>query len=174
MEIDSLGPYSPDTVYGQLSSPFTPKSITINSHTPYDKIEDGFVPKAFSREYFKSKPQAKLSFEIEEQDKNDILNVVSNKTQNSYQNQLDNQLNNGLINNNLIGNNKENEFPPSGIIAFQASSLSSKDIVQNSLKQGYSPTGAVNVDNARKAYEKNILMNGNFAETLSTRSYKVV
>lgn len=40
MSIEGLSPYSPTTVYGQLTSPFTPKTITINSHTPYDKVDD--------------------------------------------------------------------------------------------------------------------------------------
>lgn len=170
MEIDSLGPYSPDVVYGQLSSPFTPKAVTINSHTAYDKIEDRFVPKVFSRGHFKSKPQAKLNFELENDtnDKKDGLNAVQNQLKSPYEELV----NNNLINNNVI-NNKENEFPPAAITAFQASSLSSKDIVQNSLKQGYTPAEAVHVNNARKAYEQSILGKENFAETLSTRSFKV-
>ena len=34
MSIESLAPYSPDTVYGHLTSPFKPSKITINAHTP--------------------------------------------------------------------------------------------------------------------------------------------
>ena len=39
MSTESIAPYSPNTVYGQLTSPFTPKQITINAHTPYDKVD---------------------------------------------------------------------------------------------------------------------------------------
>ena len=45
METNSIGAYSPDVVYGQLSAPFMPKTITVNAHTPLDKenAEEGDV-----------------------------------------------------------------------------------------------------------------------------------
>ena len=54
MSIEGLSPYSPTTVYGQLTSPFTPKTITINSHTPYDKVDNDkeTSSEVFSRTYF--------------------------------------------------------------------------------------------------------------------------
>ena len=39
MSIDISGPYSPDTIYGQLTMPFAEKPVHINSHTPYDEDE---------------------------------------------------------------------------------------------------------------------------------------
>ena len=61
MSIEGLAPYSPTTIYGQLTSPFTPKTITINSHTPYDKVdeEQENSSEVFSRGYFEGKPQAR-------------------------------------------------------------------------------------------------------------------
>ena len=58
MSIEGLSPYSPTTVYGQLTSPFTPKTITINSHTPYDKVDNDkeTSSEVFSRTYFEGKP----------------------------------------------------------------------------------------------------------------------
>ena len=63
MSTESIAPYSPNTVYGQLTSPFTPKQITINAHTPYDKVDEN-ESKAYSRDSFKAKPQAKMIYEL--------------------------------------------------------------------------------------------------------------
>ena len=49
MSTEAIGAYSPDTVYGQLTSPFTPQKIKINAHTPYDKVDEN-ESKVFSRE----------------------------------------------------------------------------------------------------------------------------
>ena len=59
------------------------------------------------------------------------------------------------------------------ISPFSISKLSSKDIVNSSLKLGYSADEAVIIDNARKAYEKSLLITDNPAETLSNCSYTV-
>lgn len=60
MSIESLAPYSPDTVYGHLTSPFKPSKITINAHTPYDNETNIDESEVYSRAYFKSKPQAQV------------------------------------------------------------------------------------------------------------------
>ena len=77
MSIEGLAPYSPTTIYGQLTSPFTPKTITINSHTPYDKVdeEQENSSEVFSRGYFEGKPQARS-----------VYGKVS--TQSAYENDL--------------------------------------------------------------------------------------
>lgn len=61
MSTENLAPYSPTTVYGQLTYPFTPKTISINAHTPFDKV-DKTESEAFSREFFEIKPQTKLIY----------------------------------------------------------------------------------------------------------------
>ena len=60
MSIESLAPYSPDTVYGHLTSPFKPSKITINAHTSLDNTENIDESEVYSRAYFKSKPQAQV------------------------------------------------------------------------------------------------------------------
>ena len=78
---NNLAPYSPTTVYGQLTSPFTPKTVTINAHTPFDKVDET-KSKVFSREDFTGKPLTKIIYselannyllEVEKEDDN-ILN----------------------------------------------------------------------------------------------------
>ena len=77
MSTEAIGAYSPDTVYGQLTSPFTPQKIKINAHTPYDKVDEN-ESKVFSREYFKGKPQAKMIYELPE-DTPDVYRKKINK-----------------------------------------------------------------------------------------------
>ena len=60
MSIESLAPYSPDTVYGKLTSPFKPPKITINAHTSLDNTENIDKSEVYSRAYFNSKPQAQV------------------------------------------------------------------------------------------------------------------
>ena len=122
MSTEAIGTYSPDTVYGQLTSPFTPQKIKINAHTPYDKVDEN-ESKVFSREYFKGKPQAKMIYELPENE------------------------------------NKNTK--------------SSKDIVQNSLKRGYTPEQAVAVTKAQDAYKKSAVLTTDPTGVLSTCAYKV-
>ena len=136
MSTEAIGAYSPDTVYGQLTSPFTPQKIKINAHTPYDKVDEN-ESKAFSREYFKGKPQAKMIYELPE-------NENKNKEENSVE-----------------------------VTSFQASTTSSKDIVQNSLKHGYTPEQAVAVTKAQDAYKKSAILTTDPTGVLSTCAYKV-
>ena len=136
MSTEAIGAYSPDTVYGQLTSPFTPQKIKINAHTPYDKVDEN-ESKAFSREYFKGKPQAKMIYELPE-------NENKNKEENSVE-----------------------------VTSFQASTTSSKDIVQNSLKRGYTPEQAVTVTKAQDAYKKSAVLTTDPTGVLSTCAYKV-
>ncbi len=151
MSTEAVSAYSPDVVYGQLTSPFTPKQITINAHTPYDKVE-GDGAKVYSRTHFKGKPQAKMIYELpEKENRFDASKYIPKKDSDSE-------------------TNTTNQVEVS---AFQASSVSSKDIVQNSLKRGYSTTEAVAVTKAQNAYKKSAILTDNPTGVLSTCSYKV-
>lgn len=50
METQAVTPYSPTTVYGQLSSPFIVKSVSINAHTANEAVVEDVG--TFSRDYF--------------------------------------------------------------------------------------------------------------------------
>ena len=50
METEAVQPYSPTTIYGQLSSPFIEKGISINAHTDDEAVVDDV--ETFSRDYF--------------------------------------------------------------------------------------------------------------------------
>ena len=115
MSIERLAPYSPTTIYGQLTSPFTPKTITINSHTPYDKVdeEQENSSEVFSRRYFEGKPQARS-----------VYGKVS--TQSAYENDLA-----------KLSEDLASEKVPVEVVSFSSSELSSTDIVKSSLKKGY-------------------------------------
>ena len=59
------------------------------------------------------------------------------------------------------------------VFSFQASSVSSKDIVQSSLKRGYSTTEAVAVTKAQNAYKNSAILTNDPTGVLSTCAYKV-
>lgn len=151
MNTEAIAPYSPNTVYGQLTSPFTPKQVKINAHTPYDKVDEN-ESKAFSRESFKAKPQAKMIYELPEND---------DKKDSDYPPKFSNS------------EEKDTKDKTVDVSTFQASTISSKDIVSNSLKHGYTTDQAIAVTKAQKAYKNSAIMTKNPTEVLSKHSYKV-
>ena len=153
MSTEAIGAYSPDTVYGQLTSPFTPQKIKINAHTPYDKVDEN-ESKAYSRDSFKAKPQAKMIYELP-----DDKGLEKKEFPPKFNNGSD--------------ENKDAEETTIDVASFQASKVSSKDIVTNSLKHGYTPEQAVAVTKAQEAYKNSAIMTKNPTGVLSTRSYKV-
>ena len=155
MEPEAIAPYSPTTIYGQLTSPFTPKQITINAHTPYDKIDEEEQSRVFSREYFQGKPQAKMVYELPEKD--DFVYGLK------YENQTQK--------NDSSETEKDNK--PIELAAFSASRASSKDIVHNSLKYGYSPSEAIAIRDAQNAYKNSAVLTDDPVGALTTRSFRV-
>lgn len=151
MSIEGLAPYSPTTIYGQLTSPFTPKTITINSHTPYDKVdeEQENSSEVFSRGYFEGKPQARS-----------VYGKVS--TQSAYENDLA-----------KLSDDLASEKMPLDVTPFSSSELSSTDIVKSSLKKGYDTREAIVIQNANSAYQKSAFLTNNPVGVLSTCSYRV-
>ena len=151
MSTEAIGAYSPDTVYGQLTSPFTPQKIKINAHTPYDKVDED-ESKVYSRTHFKGKPQAKMIYELPESDNKFDASKYAQKTDSESDTKNTAQIE---------------------VSAFQASKTSSKDLVQNSLKRGYSTTEAVAVTKAQNAYRNSAILTDDPTGVLSTCSYRV-
>lgn len=146
MSIESLQPYSPTTIYGQLTSPFTPKQITINSHTPFDKVNENDGSEVFSSASFEGKPQAKIAFDK-------MSNYVP-----EYETDF-----------------SKNDTPkdPSELSSFSVSSFSDNKILKGALTNGYSVNESIVIQNAQNAYQRSSLITKNASQVLSTCSYRV-
>ena len=156
METEAIAPYSPTTIYGQLTSPFTPKQVTINAHTPYDKVDEETESQVYSRDYFQARPQARLVYELPEEDEF-VFGI-------NYENRT-----------NASNSENDNEIPPRPVevSAFAASQTSSRDIVHNSLKQGYSTAEAIIIRDAQNAYKNSATLTQDPVGALSSRSFRV-
>lgn len=89
-----------------LASPFTQKAVNINSKTPYDKVEENVENKAYSRDYFNTKTQAKLQYSPSEikQEVNEIKPEIINfsKSSLSSQDMVNNALQKGYSTNQAV------------------------------------------------------------------------
>ncbi len=153
MSIENLAPYSPTTIYGQLTSPFTPKQITINARTPYDRVDetsDG--SEVFSRAYFEGKPQAKI--------------VYGNMSK--YRPEYDKD-----FPPKNTGDTGQPQKTPSELSSFSVSSFSDNNILKGALSNGYSVDESIVIQNAYNAYRRSSLITKNAPEVLSTCSYRV-
>lgn len=144
MSTENLAPYSPTTVYGQLTSPFTPKTVTINSHTPFDKFDET-GSEAFSREFFKGRPQTKI---IYTELSNNYLYEIEKEDTEFYNN--------------------------SDISKFSASEYSKDSYLNGMLTKDYSPKETAAMKKVNEAYKKSALIADNGAEVLSKCSYRVL
>lgn len=164
MSIENLAPYSPTTIYGQLTSPFTPKTITINAHTPYDKVDETTEEsEVYSRAFFEGKPQARIAYQdisqyepLYEDFPPDISDIKKN-----------------VPNVNTDVNSTAKPQSNTELSSFSASSYSDNSILRGALTHGYSVDESVVIQNAYNAYQRSALMTRNAPETLSTCSYKV-
>ena len=164
MSIENLAPYSPTTIYGQLTSPFTPKTITINAHTPYDKVDETTEEsEVYSRTFFEGKPQARIAYHdisqyepLYEDFPPDISDIKKN-----------------VPNVNTDVNSTAKPQSNTELSSFSASSYSDNSILRGALTHGYSVDESVVIQNAYNAYQRSALMTRNAPETLSTCSYKV-
>ena len=154
MEMESIRAYSPDIVYGQLTSPFTPKQITINAHTPYGKVSEE-ESQVFSREHFAARPQARMLYELPDYD--DYFYGIKYENKQAAAEKFE----------------EEKDVSMPEVAGFSASSASSKDIVQNSLKNGYSPAEAIAIRDARNAYKNSATLTKDPISALSSRSFRV-
>ena len=155
MSTEAIGTYSRDTVYGHLTYPFLNGGVKINAHTPYDKV-DNTQSKAVSMKDFVNTKRTKLAVDMD--------------SINNYEENLSSSLKLDFLEKD---SEKTQEFPPTTVSSFSASSLSSKDIVGNALKNGYSTSQAVTISNANKAYKTSVVISKTPIEALSTRSYRV-
>ena len=131
MSIENIGAYSPDIVYGQLTTPFLDKQISINAHTPFDKEKE--VQQAFSKADFEKNISGKSFPTFEE--------MTTFQTQEQFTG----------VKNELF------EFPPKmpEVSSFQASKTNeSSGWVYEAIKNGYSPSKAITVGKAQSAYAK--------------------
>ena len=131
MSIENIGAYSPDTVYGQLTTPFLDKKIQINAHTPFDQDEE--VKQTFSKNDFEKNISEKVFPTFEEmttfEEEKQVFGVPSEQL----------------------------EFPPKmpSISTFQASNTkTSSEWVNAALKNGYSANKAVLIGKAYSTYSK--------------------
>ena len=154
MEVtNTQGAYSPDIVYGQLTSPFQPPAVHINAHTPYDKDEDNsavtlkdFRGNVSSFKYAKEDDEA-YSFGIETNFKPNSVDFGQEKP----------------------------EFPPKSVKSFSASEVpSNKDIVQGAIKNGYSYDQALLVAKTQKAYSTSVGITNDPIGALNGRTFKTV
>ena len=164
MTTEAIGIYSPTTVYGQLTYPFSPKKIHVNAHTPYDKTDESAKAVSNTSAVRKATEGTGVSSKIQTQkDFDDIKNLNTNQ----------------FLKTKTSGNEKDEEedkqdFPPkSQVGTFTASSLSSYDIVSNSLKKGYSYKEALVISRASNAYKNSAMGTKNAVKSLSTRTYTV-
>ncbi len=153
---ESIGPYSPTTIYGQLTSPFTPKLVSINSHTPFDKTNEE-ESKVFSRDYFEGRPVARMKYSLPETAPAEIT---------KYQPEQQNS-------NNTNNDTKQSEKPQTELTAFSMSATSSSDIVKSSLKQGYSTEQAVVISKAQSAYQRSATLTKDPVGVLGSCNYMV-
>ena len=155
MDIETVGAYSPTTVYGQLTSPFVPKNITINAHTPYDTEDENAATTSLSN-YLENHPRTKL---LKGSVQKSVDGVGYNK--NPYKVKTGREV-------------SKDTFPPEyGVSYFSASTLSSKDIVSGAIKKGYTAEQAATISKAKKAYENSYIVTRNPVKTLSLSSYVV-
>ena len=134
MNTENVGAYSPDIIYGQLTMPFINKPVKINSHTPYDKVEN--TQQSFSQADFQKNVNNNKWKTIE-----DIRDIKSM------------ELNEQLSFDFSVTEKKDNASD--AVSAFQSSTL--KDgtgIVYEALKNGYSSDKAIIAGKAYKTYSQ--------------------
>lgn len=152
MSIESVGAYSPDTIYGQLTMPFTNKPVHINAHTPLDKEETNTVLTRNS--FYNNQSEGKVSIE-------EIKDMKSLE-----------------LNDNLkvdIGIKVAKEFPPEPKVGvFQQSAYTKgTGVVFDALKNGYTGSEAITIGNAYRAYKNAVTLGSNPVQTLLNTNFAV-
>ena len=135
MNTEITGAYSPDTIYGQLTTPFLDKQFSINAHTPYDKTED--TKQSFSQTDFLKKVN-NAKFQVSD----DIREMKGMKLNEELKKDI------GVV-------AEISEFPPkpSSVSSFQASTLLDGDnLVYQALRNGYPADRAIVIGKAHNAY----------------------
>ena len=154
MDIETSGAYSPDKIYGQLSSPFLQIGVKINAHTPFDKEKEDDEATAVSFKDFHAKqPTFKYERQVGE---TNTVGLESNYKPSTVS----------------VGTEPP-EFPPKNVRAFSVST-SSKDIVQTGLSNGLTYDQAYVRVKAQKAYETSVGLTKNPVGALNERVYRTI
>lgn len=148
MSIESIGAYSPSTIYGELTRPFlgtNEKPVVINSHTELDEEEGETV---LTKNSFYNN-QSKMQVSIE-----DIREMKGL------------ELNEGIV--TKVGPEVVQEFPPKDELpSFQLSTFQNgSGVVFEALKNGYTATNAVVVGKAHEAYANTLKLD--FKDTVKS------
>ena len=156
MSIESIGVYSPDTIYGQLTRPFQGKGekpVAINSHTEFD--EDGASETVLTRNSFYNN-QSKMQVSIDEirEMKGLELDDIVTKVGPEF---------------------SENLLPENVIPAFQLSTYKTgSGVVYEALQNGYTANRAIVVGKAHSAYQNAATRNNeNAVKNLIDTNFKV-
>lgn len=152
MSIESVGAYSPNTVYGQLTMPFKDKPVHINAHTPLDPENGNTI--LTKKSFYNNQSEGLVSIE----DIRDIQTL-----------QLDDSLKVD------IGIKMLEDFPPKpNVEVFQSSTYSGgSGVVFDALKNGYTGSEAINFGNAHNAYRNAMTFGNNPVKSLLSLNYTV-
>ena len=156
MSIESIGVYSPDTIYGQLTRPFQGKSekpVAINSHTEYDEVgekETVLTKNSFYNNQSKMQVSIEDIREIKGLELDDIVTKVGPEFKTDY-------------------------FSENLIPAFQLSTYSTgTGVVFEALQNGYTANQAIVVSKAHDAYQNAATRNNeNAVQNLLGTNFKV-
>lgn len=156
MSIESIGVYSPDTIYGQLTRPFQGKNekpVAINSHTEYDEIGENETVLT-KNSFYNNKSKMQVSIEDIHEMKGLELDDIVTK----------------------VGPEFKSDYLPENVIpAFQLSTYSTgTGVVYEALQNGYTANQAIVVGKAHNAYQNAATRNNeNAVSNLLGTSFKV-
>lgn len=125
MNVEQAAGYSPDKIYGQLTSPFLNKMVHINAHPSAEQADDSAATVSLSN-FIPTKASARVNV-------SEITSIGSAKAQ---------EINEG-------------SFPPDPsdtTSSHRLTDFSSSNIVSGALKKGYSAKEAIVISNAAKSY----------------------
>ena len=140
MSIEINGAYSPDTIYGHLTMPFTNKPVHINAHTPLD--EENTDMSITKGSFYNNLSEGMVSIE-------DIRDMKSLELDKSLKTDI------GIV--------ELKDFPPKpNVEVFQASAYTKQTgVVFDALKNGYTGSEAIKIGNAFSTYKNAALSLGN-------------
>jgi len=154
MSIEALSGNSQDDEHVWLKSPFTPKNIKINSHTPLDEQQDD---KAVTQKDFVGKYRGvkAVLYKADEDDYSFGIKNVSDKDDEAVKFE-----------------SSSNMIEKSKVGSLQASNLSAKDLVGGEIKRGRSVEEAYTAYKTQKAYETSAGKTKTPIDALGTRKFR--
>ncbi len=152
MSIESVGAYSKDTIYGQLTMPFTNKPVHINAHTPLDEENGNTV--LTKKSFYNNQSEGQVSIK-------EIRDMKSLELDDSLK--VD------------IGIKQLQDFPPKpNVEVFQQTAYTKgTGVVFSALKNGYTGSEAITIGNAYNAYRNAASLGNNPVQTLLNTNFAV-